>query len=448
MVLFMCTFLFKSLIINTVLSSDEDYEVLKDEPSIPWSAANVAEWVAASNLYHYAEIFGFKNIRGSDLFLLDKEKLFNMGVQDEFHQKAILVCIDELCRAKEELRSMDDFQNFANVFCSENYVSPQVAHQDKCDKCHVCLKGVVRDELKCQECGCHKICIATGLPPCQTSKSQKSHLPFRPPKVFGQDLTTSFDATKLSAPKVVLLCLQEIEEQGKRNKSIDLYKVFMCSSSSEAVNELKDKFDKDVNNVDLQNYELGCVAGALKKYLRELPNPVIPVESYETFLEASKIRNDDQCSRRLNQLVQQLPVHHRFTLQTIMSFFCRLCWLQYIRGIRESPTLLTKMMCHLFLRPPLEHIIQIVHNIEAHVRIVDLLLRKCDWGEKMPVFDPATAYPPCCLSDISSHLPSEALIASTTNSEGDNINLAANTAEEYNTLEEAEWYWGDITRWV
>ncbi|XP_076371415.1 phosphatidylinositol 3-kinase regulatory subunit alpha-like isoform X2 [Tachypleus tridentatus] len=373
----------------------------------------------------------------------------NMGVQDEFHQNAILACIDKLCRAKKEVSSVDNFQDFSDIFCSDSYVSPQVTYEDKC---HVCVKGVVNHELVCQECGCHKTCHATGLPLSQTSKHQKSQLSFPSPKVFGEDLTTSFDTTKLSAPKVVLLCLQEIEEQGKCNNSIDLYKVFMCPSS-EAVNELKNKFIKDMNNVDLQNYDLGCVAGVLKRYLHELPNPVIPVESYKTFLKASKIRNDVLCALHLSQLVQQLPVHHKFTLQTLMSFFCRICWLQHIRGIRESPSMLVTMIYHLFLRPPLKHTIQLVLSIEAHIRIVELLLLKCDWGEKMPVFDPAPAYPPCCLFGISSHLPSEPVVVNTSTIEGidgmhkgDNFSYALSNAEESNTLEEAEWYWGDITR--
>lgn len=45
------------------------------QPVNQWSSANVVEWMAALNLYRYAEVFKSKDIKGSDLMNLDKEKL-------------------------------------------------------------------------------------------------------------------------------------------------------------------------------------------------------------------------------------------------------------------------------------------------------------------------------------------------------------------------------------
>lgn len=43
----------------------------------------------------------------------------------------------------------------------------------------------------------------------------------------------------------------------------------------------------DVCNADLSSYSAQCVASVLKKFLRELPDPVIPVQFYDRFIEAS-----------------------------------------------------------------------------------------------------------------------------------------------------------------
>lgn len=45
------------------------------QPVSEWTSTNVAEWMAATNLYPYAEVFKCKDIKGSDLAHLDKEKL-------------------------------------------------------------------------------------------------------------------------------------------------------------------------------------------------------------------------------------------------------------------------------------------------------------------------------------------------------------------------------------
>lgn len=45
------------------------------QPLSEWTSANVVEWMAALNLYRYADVFKCKDIKGSDLMHLDKDKL-------------------------------------------------------------------------------------------------------------------------------------------------------------------------------------------------------------------------------------------------------------------------------------------------------------------------------------------------------------------------------------
>lgn len=45
------------------------------QPISEWTSAQVLEWMAATNLYLCSEIFRYKDIKGSDLVHLDKEKL-------------------------------------------------------------------------------------------------------------------------------------------------------------------------------------------------------------------------------------------------------------------------------------------------------------------------------------------------------------------------------------
>ena len=45
------------------------------QPVSEWTSLNVVEWMAALNLYRYADVFKSKDIKGSDLLSLDREKL-------------------------------------------------------------------------------------------------------------------------------------------------------------------------------------------------------------------------------------------------------------------------------------------------------------------------------------------------------------------------------------
>ncbi|XP_055636616.1 uncharacterized protein LOC129775654 [Toxorhynchites rutilus septentrionalis] len=81
------------------------------------------------------------------------------------------------------------------------------------------------------------------------------------------------------------------------------------------------------------------------------------------------------------------------TLKYIVIHLIRICQMQYQRELKEEPTILIQVWCHILMRPPRVKIVQIVYNTK-NLRIMELLLYKLNWNEKLPEFLSAPAVPP------------------------------------------------------
>lgn len=191
----------------------------------------------------------------------------------------------------------------------------------------------------------------------------------------------------------------EIERQAKNQTKLDLYKLYRTKIPLECLIELRDVLNTTNNDqlqqVDLTRYEIQYLVSILKRFLRELPDPVIPVTWYEQFINIFKQNGEKQTVAQLMHLINtELPEHHCVTFKWIMAHLCRICCMQFERGIQDHPLPLVQVFCHIFLRPVWRDIVQIVYNTPEHIRIMELLLLNGDWHVKLPDFISAPALPP------------------------------------------------------
>lgn len=221
------------------------------------------------------------------------------------------------------------------------------------------------------------------------------------PGIFGVDLSITFNVSESDAPELLKLLTNEIERKAKHSTHLDLYKLYRTKIPIEHLIELRDKLNvlnvEHLRNVNISNYEIQYLVSILKRYLRELPDPVIPVKLYDQFINTLKQTNvvDKQAVINLMHLINiELPEHHRCTLKWLMSHLCKICCLQYERGNRDYPLTLVQVWCHIFLRPPWEKIKKIVYNTPEHIRIMELLLLQGDWNVQLPDFVTTPPLPP------------------------------------------------------
>ncbi|KAL9950967.1 hypothetical protein ACROYT_G043549 [Oculina patagonica] len=143
--------------------------------------------------------------------------------------------------------------------------------------------------------------------------------------VFGFQLNVTSRNEKVSVPLIVRNCVEEIEKRGL--KAVGLYRI---SGNARRKKLLKAQFDEDSTAVDLseESYpDINIIAGILKDYLRELPEPLITESLSKQLIKAAKEQVQDQDlaaqKRFISKLLVQLPQNNRETLVYLLNHFMR-----------------------------------------------------------------------------------------------------------------------------
>ena len=107
----------------------------------------------------------------------------------------------------------------------------------------------------------------------------------------------------------------------KINKGLRVEGLFRLSGAASDVRQLSHEFDMG-NPIDLSTYDIHAITGVVKKYLRSLPNPVIPHAYHNAFLRTAVTDNcndNSSCDvKTLLNLVSSLPLLHRHLLCSIL----------------------------------------------------------------------------------------------------------------------------------
>jgi hypothetical protein len=98
--------------------------------------------------------------------------------------------------------------------------------------------------------------------------------------------------------------------------------VFRKNGNIKRLNETMATIDKDgCDAVDFSKENVVQIAALLKKYLRELPDPVLTFKLHRLWIAAQKIGDEDKRRRVLHLTCCLLPKAHRDCLEILCAFF-------------------------------------------------------------------------------------------------------------------------------
>ncbi|EEA19600.1 Rho GTPase-activating protein [Talaromyces marneffei ATCC 18224] len=140
--------------------------------------------------------------------------------------------------------------------------------------------------------------------------------PVRP--VFGLSLEDLFRRDGTAVPVIVYQCIQAVEMFG-----LDMEGIYRQSGSANHINHMKAAFDNDSSKVDFTNpesffHDVNSVAGLLKQFFRELPDPLFTRQFYNDFINAARIENDGQRRDSLHAIINGLPDPNYATLRALV----------------------------------------------------------------------------------------------------------------------------------
>ncbi|KAI4165185.1 MAG: hypothetical protein LQ342_001053 [Letrouitia transgressa] len=151
------------------------------------------------------------------------------------------------------------------------------------------------------------------------SSNETPHSDLPPSKpVFGMSLDDLLRRDGSAVPLVVYQCFQAVELFG-----LDVEGIYRLSGSAVHVAKLRALFDHDSSLVDFRNpenffHDVNSVAGLLKQFFRDLPDPLLTHEHFQGFIDAARIEDDVTRRDSLHALINSLPDPNYATLRALI----------------------------------------------------------------------------------------------------------------------------------
>ncbi|TKS79486.1 Unconventional myosin-IXb [Collichthys lucidus] len=193
----------------------------------------------------------------------------------------------------------------------------QVNIMQSCDLCGSYIWGMEKAYM-CSACKliCHKKCLNKIITDCSTRCArQDDSVPGS--LHFGVHVCVLTSKAN-PVPKVVELLLMHVELEGLYTEGI-----YRKSGSACRARELHQILETDPEGAPLDNYPIHTITGLVKRWLRELPDPLMTFALYSDFLHAVELPERAERIRAVYQKVDELPPANYNTLERLIFHLVR-----------------------------------------------------------------------------------------------------------------------------
>ena len=131
-------------------------------------------------------------------------------------------------------------------------------------------------------------------------------------KLEAQALRDASDESKI--PEFFMLAIATL-----KRRALSIEGVFRISADKDSVAAMLSQWQKSVSSVDWDKMDVHLLACSLKKYVREMPVPLLTFDMYNDFIAVGRELNGVMRVGRLRELLERLPVAFKKMLFELMD---------------------------------------------------------------------------------------------------------------------------------
>ncbi|XP_040187045.1 rho GTPase-activating protein 44 isoform X5 [Rana temporaria] len=191
---------------------------------------------------------------------------------------------------------------------------------------------------------------------------------------FGKPLEEHLTVSGREIGFPIEACVTMLLECGMQEEGL-----FRVAPSASKLKKLKAALDCCVVDVAEYSADPHAIAGALKSYLRELPEPLMTFELYEEWIQASNIQDQDKRLQALWNACEKLPKSNYNNFKYVIKFLSKLT--EFQDANKMTPSNMAIVLGPNLLWPQAEgNITEMMTTVSLQiVGIIEPIIQHADW---------------------------------------------------------------------
>uniref|UniRef100_A0A8D3BDL2 Active breakpoint cluster region-related protein n=1 Tax=Scophthalmus maximus TaxID=52904 RepID=A0A8D3BDL2_SCOMX len=234
-------------------------------------------------------------------------------------------CYDKSMLNKDDNEIVDKIMGKGQVQLDPQTVQSKNWHMDVIEMNGVRVESILAPPrhavyFSCVVCVHHQIKVEFSMKFTSRDLSLKRTLSKKQSGVFGVKINVVTKRERSKVPYIVRQCIEEVEKRG-----IDEVGIYRISGVATDIQALKASFDTNTKDIlmMLSDMDINAIAGTLKLYFRELPEPLLTDRLHPAFMEGIALSDPAAKENCMMHLLRSLPDPNLMTFLTLLEHLKR-----------------------------------------------------------------------------------------------------------------------------